>query len=90
MARILALHAHPDDVEILAGGTLALLADAGHSLTIATLTPGDCGSHEMSAEEIAARRRGEAAAAAAHIGADYVCLEMRDLTVFNDDGTAAA
>ena len=85
MVRILAIHAHPDDVEILAGGTLALLADAGHSVTIATLTPGDCGSHELRAADIAALRRREAAAAAAHIGANYVCLEMRDLAVFNDD-----
>jgi LmbE family N-acetylglucosaminyl deacetylase len=84
MVRILAIHAHPDDVEILAGGTLALLADAGHSVTIVTLTPGDCGSHELRADDIAALRRREAAAAAARIGANYVCLEMRDLAVFND------
>jgi LmbE family N-acetylglucosaminyl deacetylase len=87
MARILAIHAHPDDVEILAGGTLALLADAGHAITIATLTPGDCGSHELGPAEIADVRRREAAAAAARIGAQYVCLEMRDLTIFNDDGS---
>jgi LmbE family N-acetylglucosaminyl deacetylase len=49
MVRILAIHAHPDDVEILAGGALALLADAGHAVTIATLTP-DCGSHELRAK----------------------------------------
>lgn len=85
MTRILALHAHPDDAEILAGGTLALLAAAGCAVTIATFTPGDCGSHELGAEEIASLRRREAAAAAGHIGADYVCLEMRDLAVFNDD-----
>src|SRR5204862_2189475 len=36
MANILAIHAHPDDVEILAGGTLALLAGLGHSITVAT------------------------------------------------------
>src|SRR5438477_453730 len=29
--RILAIHAHPDDVEILAGGTMALLAGAGQA-----------------------------------------------------------
>jgi LmbE family N-acetylglucosaminyl deacetylase len=38
---ILAIHAHPDDVEILAGGTLAQLAAAGHQLTIVTMTPGE-------------------------------------------------
>ncbi len=85
MARILAIHAHPDDVEILAGGTVALLAGRGHAVTIATLTPGDCGSHEFGPEEIANIRRREAAAAAARIGAAYLCLEFRDLAIFNDD-----
>ena len=85
MARILAIHAHPDDVEILAGGTLALLADRGHEITIATFTPGDCGSRELGPEEISAVRRREAANAAALIGARYICVEMRDLAIFNDD-----
>jgi LmbE family N-acetylglucosaminyl deacetylase len=85
MARILAIHAHPDDVEILAGGTLALLADRGHEITIATFTPGDCGSRELGPEEISAVRRREAANAAALIGAPYICVEMRDLAIFNDD-----
>ena len=82
---ILAIHAHPDDVEILAGGTLAHLARMGHSLTIATFTPGDCGSREWGPEEIAAVRRAEAARSASRIGARYLCLEMRDLAIFNDD-----
>jgi LmbE family N-acetylglucosaminyl deacetylase len=87
MQRILAIHAHPDDAEILAGGTLALLAAAGHDLTIATLTPGDCGSRDMGPNEIAAVRRREAASAAAMIGARYLCVEMRDLAIFNDDAS---
>ncbi len=87
MANILAIHAHPDDVEILAGGTMALLADLGHQITIATFTPGDCGSKELGAVEIAAVRRQEAANAAALIGAQYFCLEMRDLAIFDDDGS---
>lgn len=83
--RILAIHAHPDDVEILAGGSLALLAAAGHSIAIVTMTPGDCGSADLSAEEIAAQRRTEAASAAHCIGAEYRCAEFRDLAIFNDD-----
>ncbi len=82
---ILSIHAHPDDAEILAGGTLALLAQAGHRVTIVTMTPGDCGSMEQGPEEIAAIRRREAAAAAALIGAAYACAEFRDLSIFNDD-----
>jgi LmbE family N-acetylglucosaminyl deacetylase len=85
--RILAIHAHPDDVEILAGGTLVLLARAGHHITLATMTPGDCGSAELPPAEIAAIRRQEARNSAVRIGAEYVCLEMRDLAVFNDDAS---
>lgn len=85
--RILAIHAHPDDVEILAGGTLALLAERGHQITIATMTPGDCGTVEYPPDEISAIRRAEATRSAAMIGADYICAESRDLAVFNDDAT---
>ena len=87
MSSILAIHAHPDDVEILAGGTTALLAAAGHRLTIVTMTPGDCGSRELSPEQIAATRRGEAAASARRIGASYRCAEFRDLSIFSDDAS---
>jgi LmbE family N-acetylglucosaminyl deacetylase len=82
---ILAIHAHPDDVEILAGGTLAQLAAVRCKLVIVTMTPGDCGSTEHSPDEIAAIRRQEAANSAARIGAEYRCAEFRDLSIFGDD-----
>jgi LmbE family N-acetylglucosaminyl deacetylase len=83
--RILAIHAHPDDVEFQCAGTLALLARNGCPITIATMTPGDCGSMDLDAEAIATIRRAEAKAAATLLGADYVCLEFRDLAIFEDD-----
>src|SRR6187401_2837558 len=82
---VLAIHAHPDDVEFQCAGTLALLRRAGCAVTIATMTPGDCGSAELGCEAIAEVRRGEAKAAADRIAADYMCLEFRDLVIFNDD-----
>jgi len=84
---ILAIHAHPDDVEILGAGTLAQLAAAGHNITIVTMSPGDCGSDNHSQEEIAAIRRGEAARSAARIGAGYRCAEFRDMNIFSDDAS---
>lgn len=84
-ANILAIHAHPDDVEFLCAGTLALLREGGHRVTIATMTPGDCGSAEHDAAAISAIRREEARAAAGLIGAECLCLEFRDLAIFNDD-----
>ena len=83
--RVLALHAHPDDLEFQCAGTLALLREAGCHITLATMTPGDCGSAEHDAEAIAEFRRNEARASANLIDADYLCLEFRDLAIFNDD-----
>jgi N-acetylglucosamine malate deacetylase 1 len=83
--RVLALHAHPDDVEFQCAGTLILLRTAGCHVTIATMTPGDCGSAEHDADAISAMRREEARMSAAVIGAEYACLEFRDLAIFNDD-----
>lgn len=87
MSHILAFHAHPDDIETLCAGTLALLAEAGHRITIATMTAGDCGSTEHSRAETARIRKSEAAASAALIGATYLCADVGDLCVFNDDAT---
>ncbi|MCX7423367.1 MAG: PIG-L family deacetylase [Planctomycetia bacterium] len=83
--RVLAIHAHPDDVEFQCAGTLALLKQKGCSITVATMTPGDCGSAEMGCDEISAVRRAEAKAAADLLGADYVCLEFRDLSITHDN-----
>jgi N-acetylglucosamine malate deacetylase 1 len=90
MAVILAIHAHPDDIETLGAGTLALLAGLGHTVRIATVTAGDCGSDQTPPEETARIRKAEAAAAAALIGADYACGEVPDLCVFNDDACRRA
>ena len=85
MPSILAFHAHPDDIETLAAGTLTLLAGLGHRITIATATAGEGGSVELGPEETARIRRREAQAAAAVIGAHFRCAGLHDLGVFNDD-----
>lgn len=86
MARhIVSIHAHPDDAEILAGGTLAHLAARGHRITIVTMTPGDKGSDSLGPEAVSEVRRGEARRAAGLIGATYLCAEFRDLEIFNDN-----
>ena len=87
MAAILAFHAHPDDIEHLAAGALALLAKDGHRITIATATAGEGGSTEHGPEETARIREAEAAASAAIIGAAYRCVGLADLAVFNDDAS---
>jgi N-acetylglucosamine malate deacetylase 1 len=83
--RVLAIHAHPDDIELQCAGTLILLKQKGCQVSLATMTPGDCGSAELSAEEIANVRRTEAQKSAELLGADYTCLEFRDLNIVVDN-----
>jgi len=88
--RIASIHAHPDDAEILAGGTLALLSGLGHEVVIVSLSAGDCGSTVYSPDEIAAIRKAEAAESAALIGADYRWGGFHDMAIFNDDPSRRA
>ena len=75
---ILAIGAHPDDVETMCAGTLAKYASQGHKIFIATATSGNIGSARHSMEEIARIRKQEAANSAALIGAEYICLDYDD------------
>lgn len=88
--RVLAIHAHPDDIEFQCAGTLLLLARAGCEIVVATMTAGDKGSAELGPEEIAAIRRGEAAKAAELLGAEYLCLGFRDLEICFDNDSRRA
>lgn len=83
----LAFLAHPDDAEILCGGTLIRLAEAGWEIHIATATAGDCGTTVYTAEQISAMRQEEARRAAAMIDATYHCLGELDGRVVYDRPT---
>jgi N-acetylglucosamine malate deacetylase 1 len=83
--RVLAIHAHPDDIELQCAGTLALLKQRGCRIFLATMTAGDCGSAELEPEEISRIRRAEARAAADLLGAEYRCLEFSDLGITIDN-----
>ena len=69
--RALAFGAHPDDVELQAGGTLAAWAGQGVHVELACFTAGEKGSPDPAADPVAlaAVRRAEAQAAAAALGA---------------------
>lgn len=80
--RLLTVMAHPDDAELLVGGTLFHLKELGWELGIVTMTAGDCGSTTRSRDEITRIRQAEAEAAAEYLGASYTCAGFRDLEVF--------
>jgi len=69
--RVLAVGAHPDDVEIGIGATLAAHAAAGDELVILTMSGGAVGG-------AASVRQAESAAAAAVVGAGLVHLDFPD------------
>jgi LmbE family N-acetylglucosaminyl deacetylase len=56
MEKVLAFGCHPDDVEFMSAGTLALLAEKGFEVHIATITGGEVGHPELKPEQIRAVR----------------------------------
>src|SRR5271166_550512 len=76
--RLLIIGAHPDDADYHAGGLAALYRAAGHVVKMVSLTNGDAGHHVDHGLQLARRRRAEAAAAGAVIGASYDVLDNPD------------
>ncbi len=76
--RVLAVGAHPDDLEILCGGTLVRFVREGHEVVMCHATRGDRGSYVHTSEEIARIRGDEARRAAEICGAEYTALGIRD------------
>ncbi len=86
MHRVLAFGCHPDDVEFMCAGTLALLAKAGCEIHIAIMAGGDVGSPMLPRAQIRELRLKEAQAAADVIGAKFHFAGGEDLEVtYNDD-----
>lgn len=50
---ILFIGAHPDDLEILCGGTIRRCVEQGHEVWMAVATNGNVGTPDLSCEEIA-------------------------------------
>lgn len=88
--RVLAVGAHPDDLEILCAGTLAKYRKLGHEVTMAVATNGEVGSMTLPKEEIAAVRKAEAEASAKVIGADFVWMGYPDEFLFSTEETRLA
>ena len=68
---VLAIAAHPDDIEFMMAGTLLLLKEKGCQLNYFNIADGSCGSVEHSKEEIARIRQREAENAARFFNARY-------------------
>ncbi len=80
---VLAIGAHPDDVEIGAGGTLLVHRAAGDKVAVLTLSRGARGGQESD-------RAREAAAAARILGADLYLEDLQDTRISESDPTISA
>ena len=81
--RILSVGAHPDDVEIGVGGTLAAHAFAGDEIVTLTLSGGAVGG-------ATSMRQAEAAAAAAVVRARLIHLDFPDTRIVPAEGVITA
>ncbi len=85
MPAVLAIAAHPDDIEFLMAGTLLLLRQAGWEVHYLNLATGNCGSFRHSPAATRRLRRAEARAAARALGAHWRPPLVDDAEIFYAD-----
>jgi LmbE family N-acetylglucosaminyl deacetylase len=85
MVKILAIGAHPDDVELCCFGTLARCVQRGDSVVVCSVTNGNQGSWKIEPERLRLVRMAEAAKAAQVIGASYCTLDVDDMVLDASD-----
>ena len=71
---VLAIAAHPDDIEISVGGTLLKYIDGGHTVKLCMVTSGNIGHYNYTREELAAIRKAEQLESAKLMGAEIMFL----------------
>ncbi len=82
---VLAIAAHPDDIEFLMAGTLLLLAQRGWELHYLNLASGNCGSAVTNAAQTRRLRQREAQTAARLLGARWHRWFVDDAEIFYAD-----
>lgn len=75
---ILAVGAHPDDIELQSAGTLAKYARRGDKVFLAISTNGEAGTSKVNPEETARTREQEARRSAAIVGAELIWMAYPD------------
>src|ERR1700679_1036188 len=81
---VLAIAAHPDDIEFMAAGTLLLLKQAGCETHYLNVANGSCGSVQYDARTARKVRAAEGPRAAGVLGARFHPSLVNDLEVFYD------
>ena len=76
---VLAVGAHPDDIEISCSGTLAKCIKRGDKVTVCHVANGNMGHEIISPEDLREMRIGEAKKAGSLAGIEVVTLDVGDL-----------
>jgi len=84
---VLAVGAHPDDIEVHCAGTLALYAKRGDKVTMAVATNGEVGHPSLPNKEVAKMRYEEQKQSAAAIGAELIWMGFKDEFLFGGEKT---
>lgn len=75
---VVVIGAHPDDCDVLVGGTASLFSNAGHNVLFISVTNGDAGHYEKGGGALAKIRTAEAQEAGKRFGVKYVVLDHHD------------
>lgn len=83
--KILAIGAHPDDIEIVCAGTLVKCRQRGDSVTVSHLSQGNLGHMVIPPEELIPIRENEAKRAGAIAGIEVISGGMKDLEIYDNN-----
>ena len=76
--RVIVFGAHPDDCDIVAGGTAIKFTQMGHLVKFVSMTNGDAGHQSMGGGVLAKRRTAEAQEAGRRFGVEYTVFDNHD------------
>ena len=86
--RVLAIGAHPDDIEIACSGTLAKCVKRGDTVIVCHVSSGNLGHGVSPPDELRVIRANEAKKAGALAGIEVLCAGFDDLEIFDNNKEA--
>ena len=86
--RVLAIGAHPDDIEIACSGTLAKCVKRGDTVIVCHVSSGNLGHVVIPPDELRVIRANEAKKAGALAGIEVICAGFDDLEIFDNNKAA--
>lgn len=86
--RVLAIGAHPDDIEIACSGTLAKCVARGDKVIVCHVSSGNLGHVIIPPDELRKIRAEEARKAGAMAGIEVICAGFDDLDIFDNNKEA--